>query len=162
MWYNINIKKLAILHLPTVLRKAREIKFLLSLVKPLSRIHYDWLLLRNENIYKLNHNSQVCYLRKTLNDRFDPVERRILISDSQIYKQNYIYTVGENKPYKLGNSSSTDCGPMYLRQASDYNLTSINFVVKVPNELLIDNINKIKAIIDYYKLANKKYKIEKL
>lgn len=162
MWFNLNIKKLAVLHLPTALRKAREIKFLFSLVKPLSRIHFDWLQVRNENIYKLNHNSQVCYLRKTLNDRFDPAERRIIIMDYQIYKQNYIYTQGENKPFKLGNSSSTDCGPMYLRPAYDYDLSTLNFIVKVPNELLVDNIYKIKALIEYYKLANKKYKIEKL
>lgn len=154
MWYEVNIKKLVIWLLPTFLRKPRIISYLFSLSKPLEILHYNWQQMRSDNIYKLEHNGQVCYLRKALNDRFDPSKRRIIIVGAQRYKEQYIYTKGEKKPKYLGT--------MYLRRSTDFGDNGVDFLVLVPAELLDENNYEMKALIDYYKLASKRYRIEAL
>lgn len=154
MWYNLNIKKFNIFLLIPMLRNPILIKYLFSINNPLQDIHYNWLQFRKDNLYKLNHNSQVCYLRKALNDRFDPIQRRIIITGSHRYKQQYIYTKPENKTKYLGT--------MHLRMDSDYADNGADFLVLVPTELLNDDNFEMKALIDYYKLASKRYRIEQL
>lgn len=47
----------------------------------------------------------------------------------------------------------------FIRKSAEFYLT-YNFIVKVPSALVYNDIS-MRAIIDYYKLAGKKYKIEK-
>ncbi|CVK17161.1 hypothetical protein Ga0061079_11729, partial [Apibacter mensalis] len=148
MWYKVDIKKLVIWLIPMELRKPYRIAYLFSLTKPISDILYIWQQMRSDNIYKLEHNGQVCYLRKALNDRFDPQKRRIIIVGAQRYKEQYIYTKGEKKPKYLGT--------MYLRRSTDFGDNGVDFLVLVPAELLDENNYEMKALIDYYKLASKR------
>jgi hypothetical protein len=53
-------------------------------------------------------------------------------------------------------------GIFYLRQDSDYADTGVDFIVLAPEELLDETNYEMKFLIDYYKLASKRYKIEKL
>jgi hypothetical protein len=154
MWFDLNIKKLEVLLLPTFLRYPILIKYVWAMANPLDSLYYQWVQFRNENIYKLKHNGQVCYLRAALNDRFDPVKRRIIIVGSHRYKQQYIYTEAEGKNKYLGT--------MYLRQDADFEDNGIDFIVLAPIELLDENNYEMKALIDFYKLASKRYRIENL
>ena len=113
-------------------------------------IHNEWLQFRSDNLYKLAHNSQICYLRKALNDRFDPSLRRIEISSGNAFTRQYIYTDGEQKPKWLGT--------MYLHGDEDYEDTGVDFIVKVPTDLVF-SIYAMTALVDFYKLASKRYKI---
>lgn len=98
MWYNLDINKLTTLLTPTFLRKQKFLAWLRVLHFPLIKVVDDFNFNRNENLYNLAHNGQVCYLRGALNDRFDPSQRRIRITDGNRYKREYIYTDGEQKP----------------------------------------------------------------
>ena len=152
MWYHLNINKLSELLLPTFLRKEKMLAWLRALHFPLIKIVDDFNFNRNQNLYNLAHNGQVCYLRKALNDRFDVSERRIKITDGNRYKRQYIYTQGERKPKYLG--------VMYLRQNTDYADTGVDFIVEVPKGLKYNDY-EMKALIEFYKLASKRYKIQK-
>ncbi|TWP31221.1 hypothetical protein ETU08_01710 [Apibacter muscae] len=154
MWYNPNLKKLAVLTMPPGLRNNFSISYLISLLKPLETTLYNWQKLRNNSLYKLQHTGQVCYLRKVLNDRFDPIQRRIIITGSQRYKSQYIYTEAEKKEKYLGT--------MYLRRDVDFEDNGADFLVLAPAELLDENNYEMNALIDYYKLASKRYRIEPL
>ena len=81
MWYKIDYKQLSASLLPTFLRQTLHVRWLWALLRPLEVLHETWLKMRAENLYKLQHSGQVCYLRKVLNDRFDPELRRIYIND---------------------------------------------------------------------------------
>lgn len=153
MWYNIDFNKLVGLLLPTSLRKRKMLFWLQVLVTPLKRIHYDFLQKRNEkngDLYRLKHNGQVCYLRKALNDNFDPEKRRIQITDGNQFRRKYLYTKGEKKPVFLGK--------LFLRERSDYVDTGVDFLVLLPKNLTY-NPHEMNALIDFYKLAGKRYKI---
>lgn len=154
MWYKVDYNKLAILLLPTILRKPRTIAFVHSLVFPISELHYSWSQFRAYNLYKVEHNGQVCKFRKALNDRFDQTERRIYITDGNKFKREYLYTTAENRPKYLG--------VIYLHQTDDYADTGVDFIVHVPAAIVSGQFFELVALIEFYKLGGKRYKIESI
>lgn len=151
MWYNIELSKLVELLTPTFLRSPTQLAWLRLMVSPLEQV-LDWFTnSRRDNLYNLAHNSQKCYLRAVLNDRFDISSRRIRIEDGNKYKRQYIYTDGEQKPKFLGT--------MFLYDDADYSDTGVDFIVLVPSDLQY-NTYEMQALIDFYKLASKRYKIQ--
>lgn len=163
MYYNIDFDKLVGLLLPTSLRKRKMLSWLSVLLTPLKQVYYVFLQKRNEkngDLYRLKHNGQVCYLRKVLNDNFDPEKRRIKISDGDQFKRKYIYTEGEKKPVFLGK--------MYLHGRSNYADTGVDFLVELPKNIWLyhrteqngnEHFYNIEAFINFYKLAGTRYKI---
>lgn len=153
MWYKINFNKLVVQLMPTFLRQPRMIAFISLFSAELTKLHNAWLIKKSQNDETwLRHNSQVCKLRKILNDEFDDLQRRIIITDGQLYDRQYIYTLGENKPKYLGK--------LFIRQNTDYADTGIDFFVVVPVEINIEqNKYKLEALINRYRLASKRYKI---
>lgn len=152
MWFSVNWNRLTILLTPTFLRSDLMKAWLSLLVSPIEDIHYQWLQFRKANIYNLAHNSQKCYLRGALNDRFDNELRRIRIDDGNAFKRQYIYTDAEQKTKFLGT--------MFLYDDSDYADTGVDFIVVVPSDLQYNNY-EMKALVDFYRLASKRYKIIK-
>ena len=150
MWFNVDWIRLVILMMPTYMRSALMQAWLSLQVEGVSFIHYNWLQMRKANIYDLAHNSQICYLRAVLNDRFDATLRRIEISSGNAFARQYIYTDGEQKPKYLGT--------IYIYDDADYEDTGVDFIVKVPMDIQY-SIYEMTALIDYYKLASKRYKI---
>lgn len=150
MWFNVNWKKLAILLTPTFLRSELMKAWIELLMEGINDIHYQWLQFRKSNIYILAHNSQICYLRGALNDRFDNEQRRITLISGNKYKRKYIYTDNEQKPKFLGT--------IYIHGDEDYEDTGVDFIVQVPTGLVFSLI-EMKSLLDFYKLASKRYKI---
>ncbi|MEG0927268.1 MAG: hypothetical protein RSF72_11520 [Chryseobacterium sp.] len=138
--------------LKTLTSMLRESFFssLMSLVSDeVSDINNLFNVNRTLNITKIRHNSQTCYLRKILNDTFD-YQRRIKIVDGLLKKPKYIYTDAEQKPTWLGEMI------LYTKEETDG--TGVDFTVVVPGELKPYQ-TELKALIDFYKLASKRYKI---
>ncbi|WP_271783861.1 hypothetical protein [Aquimarina algiphila] len=154
MWYSLDVKKLGKLLLPTFLRKPLIKGYLDAMLHPLSKLYQRWLTLREDNLYTMAHNGQVCYMRKALNDTLDPSERRIYIDDGNKFVREYIYTPGENKTRYLGKIS--------LFQSLDYADTGADFIVFAPIETINNQIDQLKALIEFYKLGGKRYKIESI
>lgn len=160
--FEIDINRLAVQLLPTRWRQSKMIAWVKSLVAPIMSLHYQFQQKRAEDLYKLAHNGQVCYLRKVLNDKFDPIERRIQITGGNRYEPQYIYTEAEQQPVHLGT--------MYLRDESVYEDTGVDFLVLMPFDVW--NIQKteirigeyrfyeVEAIVNFYRLASKRYKIQ--
>lgn len=151
MWYSVNFRRLAVLLTPPFLRD-KVLYFVYAVFKPLQELHDVWLRNRASNLYKITHNSQVCYLRAALNDAFDYDLRRINIIAGNKYKKKYIYTRAEQKPVYLG--------VLYVHSRDDYEDTGVDFIVEIPNNLVY-NEDQMKATINFYKLASKRYKILK-
>jgi hypothetical protein len=154
MWCKVEYQKLALLALPAFLRKPITVGYLQAFIVPIANMYDKWRWYRDENLYRVHHTGQVCYLRKVLNDKLDPSLRRIYLGDGQRYKRPYLYTTGENKPVFLKT--------MYLREASDYADTGVDFNVWVPQSIIDSSIYELKWLLDYYKLGGKKYKINAL
>lgn len=150
MWYKVDWDKLILLLLPTFLRKSVLYSFVRALVSPIASLHYSWEQMRAANLLKLSYNGQRCYLRKALNDRFDPDLRRIFIDEIPQLEENYIYQPEENLDYYLDT--------MYLDLDYTEGGETVDFVVYVPADVM-NKINEIIATLEFYKLAGKLFKI---
>lgn len=155
MWYNLDVKKLAVQILPTFLRGNVIQAYVKALVKPIDDIHYQFLQKRKENLYIMAHNGQKCYLRAALNDKFDSEQRRIEIDDGNLYDAEYIYTDAEI----AANPFLADYLDLLLYQDGDLADTAVDFYVRVPADIFY-NEYEMKYLIDFYKLASKRYKIQ--
>jgi hypothetical protein len=148
--YNFNIDKLLVLLTPTFLRKPKMVAWLRALAIPLNKLLYDFQQARESDLYNLAHNSQVCYLRKALNDEFDSLLRRIHIEDGKQNARLYIYPRSSNKPLYLGK--------VYLYQRGSYIDGGVDFVVVLPQDLEYDRY-KLEALVNFYKLAGKRWNV---
>jgi hypothetical protein len=157
-WFKIDYYKLVRLLLPIILRQPIVIAFLESAVSPVDMLHILFSNNRDDNLYRLSITPQVCYLEKALNDRFDVGDRRIYIGDGVFYEELFLYTDAENKDEFI--YAETENKNMYIYTGSETGSESVDFIVNVPADLKY-NEPEMKAIIDMYKLASKKYSINK-
>lgn len=148
--YNFNIDKLLVLLTPTFLRKRKLVAWLRTLAMPLNKLLDDFKVHRERDLYNLTHNSQVCYLRKALNDEFDPQLRRIKIEDGTRNIRRYIYQRNVNRPLYLGR--------MFLYLRGNYIDGGVDFVVVLQRGLEYDKY-KLEALVNFYKLAGKRWTI---
>lgn len=150
--YDIDYRKLAVLLLPMCLRRQGIIALVRAFVSPLGTLSENFGDFRSRKNYRLTHNGQTCYLRAVLNDEFDAEQRRITIDDNEstslalILKRRTVNTLRVPRRgsllrvYRRGWEVSGDVG----------------FAVHVPIELESRG-RELRAVINTYKLASKKY-----
>jgi len=177
--FDIDYKRLIVLLLPTFLRKPILFALLKALVQPIIVLYDDFKKNRDENLYKATINSQVCYLRKMLNDKFDFDERRIYLTEGNAstwtfaYKQDLFNAIDIKQPLWAGFADDTITGirktlifntnntgiKMISRQGA-IGTSGLDFIVKVPLSMrgIIDE-NRLISQVNYYKLLSKRYAI---
>lgn len=148
--FELDVKKIGVLLLPTLLRRAKMVAWVRSLLMPLDNLHGRFIGQREHHLYNLSINGQKCYLRKALNDKFDRELRRITIDDASKYKSCYLFTQEEQQDFYL------DEDEVFLYTGEEYVDTGVNFTVRIPAEYEPFDLS-IRALLDYYKLASKKY-----
>lgn len=152
MFYNVDFGVLAQMLTPTFLRKGLLLVMLNAIGLVLNSLHYRFLQQRARHIYLTEHNGQVCYLEKALNDRFDSTNRGFYITDGDYIEGDFLYTNFENNPTYL---------PEFINLSQELVNSAFDFIVIVPNTINIElQQYEIKALIDTYKLASKTYKIQ--
>ncbi|SNR16547.1 conserved protein of unknown function [Tenacibaculum jejuense] len=151
--YDTDFYKQISLLLPTFKRKSKIINFLKSLIKPLTELYQVFKRYRTETLYKINHNGQVVYLQKVLNDRFDKTQRRIFISDGLFNNPTYVYPHEDQKDIYLNTQ--------YIFNQTELEFKDVDFVVVLPSDISVSDEEDIRmrSLINYYKLASKTYKI---
>lgn len=159
MWFEIKWNVFGVENLPNKWRDVHSISFLKVLLRPIDELYYKWYNWRIDNIYKLDHTSQICYLRGSLNDKFDPIERRIYIGDGLFYETLYIFTEAEDKTVWLHTEAENET--LGLRTESETADTGLDFIVYVPEELYNDAyiMEGLKAHIKFYKAGGKRFNI---
>lgn len=155
MWYSMNWQRFIIWMLPIYLRKPKTFSFLNALITPLEKLHNSWLVFRLENLYRLRHNGQTVYFRKALNDAFDNENRRIEIINGNAIQPHYIFTPIENKPLFIS-------APIYIYNSEDSIGNGADFIVKVPQHVIVQRLPQLLSEIKYYKQAGKRFKIERI
>lgn len=154
--YDINFPELIRQTLPVELRKKKMKSWLLSLIKPANLLYNRFLAFKASILYELDHNGQVCRLRKALNDKFDNIDRRIYIEDAPVKLPLYIHRRVEGKPVYIRRRS--EAAPVYIYRRSELSFGG-KFIVKVPVSLVYD-AGAMKLLINKYKLAGKAYTIK--
>ena len=172
MWARINFKVLVQLLLPTFLRKPQQTAFLNALVAPMDSLYKDVL-------YKMQHDSRVIYLEKVLNEYYNIIgyshqnheaTKQIFITDEFYPPENYVYqdpeqyaSIEYDETLLYLKSGFEPDDPAQENNGDDIFLTDdiehFDFVINVPIALAIDLI-LLKILVDFYKIAGKKYRIQ--
>lgn len=125
-------------------------------VSPVAGLYASFMSLRSDILYRLNHNGQVCHMTAMLNDSFDCTARRIRITDAEGGEWGYFLWKEEfDRPVMLG---------VFMLQAERFiGADSIDFIVLVPYALNLtdDGFSRMHSLIRYYKLAGKRYAIQR-
>lgn len=157
MWFDIDWYKFGTQNLPNKWRDVSSIQFVKVLLRPLNDLYYKWYNWRIDNIYKLEHTGQICYLRGSLNDKFDPIDRRIYIGNGLLYDTQYIFTEAEEQDVWLETEDEEET--IWLRTESETADTGLDFIVYVPEAIYNTQLDGLKAHIDFYKAGGKRYSI---
>jgi hypothetical protein len=157
--YSINFKKLALWLIPAPLRTLELLQWILALFAPLVMLHDSLIAYRNNIIYWLGINSQVCYLEKMLNDKYDNTLRRIFIAKPQTFDPVYVFTIPELKPIPV--SLRIENKPVILYTNSETLAAGVDFIVVIPMALSA-NMVEMNALIDKNKLPDKEHYIKRV
>lgn len=157
--YEVNFKRLALLMLPTFWRKPILGAITYAMVSPLCYLHTRFILFRRESIYRLTHNGQVCYLRAVLNDTFDPIERRITVTEDADSMGILMLRNREEDKAILLPARETGRAIIVNRRGFD-GINGFDFWINIPLVLLETvDVTRLKAIVGTYKLASKRFSI---
>ena len=152
-------KRLALLLLPTFWRKPGFAALAYAAVSPLQWLHTQFVLWKHDAEYRVQKNGQVCHLRAVLNDMFDPIDRRITITDN-----------AENVGYIILHHRDTDqsvrlpargSGRAVILNRRGYGgVNGYDFWVNLPVALYgkVD-LAQVTGVVNTYKLASKRFSI---
>lgn len=154
--FNTDINQLGVLLLPTFLRKPVILAFLRVLLSPVLFLFSLFSKNRDNNLYQLQITPQVCYLEKMLNDRYDPQERRIYITDGEMRDTDYLYLQSElQDEYIFLESEKKD---EYYFLENEIGFSGATFIIHVPQAVSF-NENEMRGLVNSYKLTTRSYDI---
>lgn len=156
--YDVNIKRLGLLLLPTFLRRPLLASLLYAVLTPLSYLHMRFMIFRKDTAYRLGHNGQVCYLRAVLNDTFDPKLRRITVTDTaQSIGVLFVHLREETQAVLV---PQRETGTTLLVNRRGFGgVSGYDFIVNVPLALRGLDEFRLKAVVNTYKLVSKRFAI---
>ena len=157
--YIINWLVQLIDQLPSFLRKAKHINWLWALLAPLRRLGNQLIAFREAIREEISRNGQEINLEKILNDRFDPLLRRIYIEDEQVTTPETVWLINENQvdPTLWLISEIPPGVTLPLKTIEEHGQLG-GFIVWLPTGLVFD-LAAMEAILNKYKLAGLHYKI---
>lgn len=151
--FDIDFSKLIKWMTPNRWKRKEWFAWIESLLTPVTYIYNKFKGNRKDNLYYLNHSPQVVYLQAVLNDRFDPINRQIVIDEGIYYDSPYIYKTVESHPLYV--FTTAEAQPVYIFLTEDTFLLTVDFQVLVPNYLSFDEF-EMRSLIDKYRLVSKK------
>ncbi len=154
--FNIDINTIIRQILPPFKRSQSILEYLRAAVHPLIELHQNFLEQRQKTLEYLAYNSQVIYLERLLNQVFNNGNTGIYISDAVQFDYWFLYNNAEQHPQYLYNTSENQ--PVFLYNEQEFD-TNYDFIVWVPTAVTF-NINRMRALINRYKLAGKRYDIQ--
>jgi hypothetical protein len=159
MNFFLNFKEAFKYLIPAQIRGVKNVDWIGALLAPIQSLN----VLFNEYVlgtrYDLSFNGQVVYLEHVLNDMFDDVSRRIYIDDpsgQQVYTP-YVFNRVEQQPPLIVTNKSEALPTPFLYNTPEL-VVSTDFVVNVPTSVLNATVqNQMKALINKYRIAGKRY-----
>lgn len=144
-------------------RKTKHIAALMAFLVSIRRLKDTFITFRNKTEYDIKFNAQTLSLEARLNQEYNLLMGTIYIQTvSSTDDAVYIFWLSENQqPVYVGWLSEPAIDPIYVRWLSEPPSTGVGveFIVWVPSTLNFD-LEQMKAIINLYKLAGKRYVIQ--
>lgn len=161
MKYDFKITKALELLIPNCLKNS---KILIQLIKCGSVILDDTIIndfqrKRKDDLFVINHNSQVCYLRKALNEHFKSQMNGVVFRlGEQFGDMQWVYTHTEMNNNRHTIIKTEAMQDNHLMVPDENIMQSKNtFNVYVPADLFANEatLNKIKQFVNQYRLVTR-------
>lgn len=159
--YRYDLSKLVKRLTPPRWRNAFNLNWYETLLSGIDYSQDRFNAFKDQSLIELSYNGQTIYLEKMLNDRFDPVARRIVIQhedDNGVFW----YLEGEGQPEQyLYTEPETGATITYLYGEGENSTglpDGIDFRVKAPSDLSSLEV-RMSSEINKYKLAGKQFEI---
>lgn len=153
MYFSRSYTKIAALLVPTAVRSGSVSALAQVLNVYLDILHSRLVVSRNDARYKMGHSSQVCYLQASCNDALDPIQRLIEIRDTTTSSE--VVPLLSDDVY----GQPIILGEQLLYGDNYYNLGAYDFEVYVPFTITLAQRYQLIAVLEFYKLAGKRYLI---
>lgn len=155
MIFNWNIDDIPRQELPPHRQEPERLAYLKALLKPIKTLYNSFVSYRRVTIKKLRYNGQTIILQNYLNDLFDPTLRRIrILTVFDLDMPLYVGLDSEPDPVYLGLNSEPS--PLYLGLNSETGYLFHFIVEAATGSLTAQQIVRLKAVVNYYRLAGKK------
>lgn len=155
--YKIDWARFVSFLMPSVLRREKLYLFIRSLLLPIQKLHTELLSTIGSIRYFFQHNGQVIYLEKVLNEAFVAsydvqthyATKEINILEGEVKLPEYIYLEIEQKPVYPD---------IFLYSEAELRALNVNFIIEVPTTNPYSD-RAISELTNKYKLPGKSYKI---
>ena len=155
--FSINWLKLVAWLTPSDLRKVKFLRFAFALIEPL-RVAYSYFkIYRTEQLYDARINGQTIKLERACNDVFDPVLRRIYITNGAVLEPPTFYYKYRNRPVVFNPDGTAGNHKFYFSNNNNDALT-FNFFVHVPAEVYAEK-PRVKALVTKYKIFGRTFDV---
>lgn len=156
--YVIDFDKLVKWLTPNRIVVSRIDAWLKVLAAPVVFLYQEFLRFRKVRLYELSITPQVASLERLLNDRWDPLLRRIYIDDAIIYAPLYLYRDAESHEISLYTVPENQPVTVYT-DGETLGSTADDFIIMVPIDVVF-NTTEMRSLVNVYKLAGMKFKIQ--
>ena len=148
--------------LPAYLRQLKRMAWLESLLAPADDIQQDFVRWGQTTLYALDFTGQVISLERRLNDEFDPVLRRIYLSDDAYIQESFLFrdattNSSEETEFLFYDGTHSSGEAFWLYQ--DGYAGEVDFYVNVPASLAYD-APRLTALVHQYKMAGKRFALQ--
>lgn len=164
MWlmqvYNVDFKRLALLLMPTALRKPILFALLKSACKVFGSLQGKLFSFQDTCNVRIKHTSQVCYLKGILYDTFcKGIDAHFEIVDTQTLSGEWLMTYEEGETYSDIIPLADNENPLIVYSEDAINETTEDFAVLYPANIGIEpdtnEYRQMVALVDQYRLASK-------
>ncbi len=163
--YSIDFNILITNNCPNVLLKNKLLALIQVFIIPIKVLYTDLFNYKIQIDEQLRYNSQIIYMTKLLNDKFNGGNVGIYIEDVANISYTKIFNKAEGYPLITLYKKSENNTVITIKKKSEYD-SIIDFNVRVPLFIYLQltaNNNKLlkqmQAYINMYKLAGKRYNI---
>jgi hypothetical protein len=157
--YEVNYNKFIYWLNHPELKRSNLFDFLRCLVSPIIFIKNAFDSFRKETDYKIKITSQVVYLERALNDKFDYSERRIYIKNIvkqmplKLFDRDAWDQISDDEKVYLNDRSDNDPVKLYDRETNGLGGIAVN----VPFTLSAQQRIKMNSLMEYYKYPGKRH-----
>lgn len=163
--FNINFNILVEQLTPSFLRYPKMLAWVKCLVVPVNYLYLELQSYRLVTLKKIEYTGQIIYLEKLLNDAYITIDTPypIFIEDVANIEYFYLSNKIEGLPPVCISNKDENNTPVYIGNATEY-ITNCEFIVKIPqfvyDALTTADLNQMKTLINFYKIAGKRFIIQ--
>lgn len=158
--FEMDYKKLAVLLTPTFLRQSTLVALVRVLMQPLVTLYDKFSTNRDDHLYNLAHNGQVCRLKHALNKLDDRLTYRNGFEIEDINALgNFVFAYDEDMPQSLWwwVEDQPDCTMVY--DEAEILVATETFVVFVPDIFAFNGSKpadpRIISTVEQYRLVSR-------